>query len=125
MLNRLLIIFFYAFMCSCTTNYEYKYLEQKEYLGKPINNKNWIFEGNKLPRLNLYDEDEFIRDINEALDIVGLPHIHSKVPEKSEITGFRGDRAIFEWESYPQGTLLVFRTSRSYGDCIWKIMVKQ
>jgi len=107
----------------CVPNYDYTFEKVTHSMGKKLDAKIWMFTGTKPPPLNLTDKNEFMNDVNVVLEKLGLPRIKQAVVEKSSITGFRTDRGIYEWNSYPLGTLKVVRHSGSY-DSIWKVILE-
>lgn len=88
----------------------------------------WIFEGENKPPLNVSDKLEFVRNVNSALNTIGLPTINRSVPERESLTGSRIHRGEFLWDDYQKGPLLIHRNVcrdsnyKNY-DCIWKITV--
>ena len=85
-------------------SFDFSFSEQPADYGK-----RWEFDGHNLPPLHLDNADLFVKDINQALSALGLPPVSQSVMEKEKITGFRGDRQMFEWQDYPEGVLTIRR----------------
>lgn len=107
------------------TLYDYSCREVTETSGA----ESWIFEGKHQPPLLLDGGSGFVDSVNRALEAAFLPKVAKAVPEKSAITGSRGDRTKYEWTDYPKGVLTIHRSSASdaqfHGyDSIWKITVE-
>ena len=107
------------------TVYDYNCREVTETYGA----ESWIFEGKHKPPLVLDGGAGFVQSVNRALRAAFLPEVTTAVPEKSSLTGERGDRTEFEWPDYPKGVLVVRRSTssdanfRTY-DSIWKITLE-
>jgi len=126
--QKIVLLFLTLIVFSCFNDkkpeYDYSFTESK------INDRivNWIFTNKYKPPLNLEDENQFIKDVNSVLDSIGIPRINTKVIEKEKLTKSRYDRAIFEWENYPEGKLIITRNTdkdvnyNTY-DCIWKVSI--
>lgn len=123
-----IFIISFIILLGCAKKYDYTYELQTEFLGKKLDAKVWILNGEKLPPINLYDQTAFVNDVNTVLQKLNLPKVTHAVVEKSSITKFRTDRGEYEWTDYPLGTLQIMRHTdesffRGKYDCIWKIII--
>ncbi|MCI5196278.1 MAG: hypothetical protein D3919_08620 [Candidatus Electrothrix sp. AW5] len=93
----------------------------------------YIFDGDVKPPLELNSDKNAsltsTADVNAALRKIGLPAINETRPDKGYAENNRAWRGQYLWEDYPQGRLIVSRTTaRSKGnfdtyDAIWKITI--
>ncbi|QHV00263.1 hypothetical protein [Synechocystis sp. CACIAM 05] len=102
--------------------YNFTYRQVKESSGAT----SWIFESeefnlnnyNRRPPLIISNSDEFIKSVNDALSVIGLPFVSNMVPDQG--------KGWYVWEDYELGKLTVRRSNCNYSagedyDCIWKI----
>ncbi len=91
----------------------------------------YIFESNAMPPLTLTSNASTanIEDVNVVLRFLGIPTIDRNVPDKGYATHSRPSRGTYEWDDYPLGKLIVWRTiakdkltNKGY-DAIWKVTV--
>jgi len=125
------VLCIWILMVSCApeprgTTYDYSCRKVTERSGAT----SWIFEGKHRPPLELDGGSGFVVSVNRALQAAGLPGVVGAVPERSSITGFRGDRGRYQWKRYAKGPLTVARSlctdvRYQHYDCIWKVTVEE
>ena len=92
--------------------------------------QSWIFEADFKPPLDLSSNSGFVNSVNAALSAAKLSPVDAAVPERSEITKQRWDRATYYYASYPEGPLRISRSlcrgadNKDY-NCVWKLTVDQ
>ena len=123
------IVIFGFIIMGCSTKYDYSYKIVTHSMGKKLDATQYLFTGSPKPPLELNNKNDFLNNVNTALEKLNLPRVNYYVTEKSKMTGFRLDRGIYEWEDYSLGTLQIHRgngrtkLSKEY-DCINYVSIR-
>lgn len=129
---KILVKVFFVFLslsllsCGDTIKYNYKF---KESYNCRCNCTIWISDFKGRPPIDIYNKDEFVKNLNLALSSIGINNIEYMPPEKATIPKYLKQeklfKGVYEYLDYPLGVLTIHRGMGSGNyDGIWKIILQ-